>query len=131
MTASQTFLVWADLDSWEKWSGVLQTVLQFGLVWCFLLGFGLLAWGCRSWEEDHRGKAHFHHITSRARAIHTLVTVDVVLGHLAEVAFAQLLCCQGSLFPFLSCSALQKESLRAAHTPRTGSYAAPPAWEAP
>lgn len=37
------------------------------------------------WEEDHRGKVLSHHIRMR------LTTVDVGLGHLAEVVFGRFL----------------------------------------
>ena len=127
-TVSRTFLVWADLDSFkEHWN-----LVDRPSVWSCLVFFSWVV-GCSPGVMGHGRKTtevkpHIHHIISRVHAINMLITVDIVLDHLAKVAFVRLLCCEVSLFSLLSYSALQKESLCAAHTHKTGSYAAPPWW---
>ena len=95
MTASQTFLVFDELGSFdEDWAGIWGNAPQLR----FVLGFSHDGAGFEEWRPQRRG-AVLTPSSKRYRMSTGLTTVEVDLEVEVEVVFARLLPREVSLFP--------------------------------
>ena len=109
---SQSFLLSDDLDSFEE-SGQLFYRLFLLVFVLFFFFFLWTDWSYRFWRgRPERQNVIFHHILWR---IH--ITVDLSLGHLAEIVFARFLHSRVTLFPAFPHGTLCRE-LHAEPTPK-------------
>lgn len=89
MTASQTFPLPSDLDSFEELSpGIFGEFPTIGLF--FFFGFFTSRWGLRFWRGSSGVKCPSRHI-SRARALNMTYKVEMDLHPLAKVTVVRFL----------------------------------------